>query len=88
MNYKLTKEELAKRNGSSESNPYEITEDFLKEAMKDPRTRHDMKYDAVKKTKKGSPEYNKAMLEYLKERDIFQQEQGADALKEYPLSAL
>lgn len=68
------------------SNPYEMTESEKNQAMKDPKTRLSQKYDAVKKAQKGSPEYDKAMTEYLKERDIFKQEQGADAVKEFPVT--
>ena len=68
------------------SNPYEMTESEKKQAMKDPKTRLSQKYDAVKKAQKGSPEYDKALTEYLKERDIFKQEQGSDAVKEFPVT--
>lgn len=71
-----------------ESNPYKMTEAEKKESMKDPGTRLSQKYDAVLKTKKGTPEYDKAMSEYLAERDSYKESQGVEAAKKFPVDPL
>lgn len=73
---------------SEQSNPYEMTEAEKKESMKDPGTRLSQKYDAVLKTKKGTPEHDKAMSEYLAERDSYKESQGAEAAKKFPVDPL
>ena len=66
-------------------NPYEMSEAEKKAAMNDPRTRMSQKYDALMRTKAGTPEREKALNEYIKERDSFKESQGAEAAKEYPI---
>ena len=53
-----------------------MTETEKKEAMKDPKTRLSQKYDLVINTKKGTPENDKAMEDYLNERDEVKRELG------------
>ena len=82
---KVYETELAKRSGGSKSNPYEMTEAEKKQAMNDPGTRMSQKYDALMGTKAGTPEREKALAEYTKERDSYKESQGAEAAKKYPV---
>ncbi len=83
---KMAKEELAKRTSSTKAeNPYALSKEEKNEAMKNPKTRLSQKYDEVIKSKKGTPQYNTALEEYTKEREIFKNSQGVEALKGFPV---
>lgn len=66
-------------------NPYALSKEEKNEAMKNPKTRLSQKYDEVIKSKKGTPQYNTALEEYTKEREFYQNSQGVEALKEFPV---
>lgn len=69
-------------------NPYEVTEEFKRQAMKDPKTELLQMADAVRNAEVGSKEYDSALNDFQDAREKFIEEQGMEEYKkimpEYP----
>lgn len=72
-------------NKQENKNPYELSESEKQKAMENPKTRLSQKYEAVRKAQKGTPEYEKALNEYIDERESYKESQGMEAAKEFPV---
>ena len=62
-------------------NPYEVTEEFKQQAMKDPKTELLQMADAVRNAEVGSKEYDSALNDFQDAREKFIEEQGMEEYK-------